>query len=100
MILSDYYCASCDTEQERAVSSPAPDEVPCVFCDQRASWQPPRIKSMSVAASVSRGPVAKPDSPMYLDTRELGEGMPASEWREKRRKLYQERRHREFKRGD
>lgn len=99
MILADYRCESCGTDQEHTVSSPAPDDVPCEFCDDRAVWQPSPLISR-VATTVVRGPVAKPDSPMYLDTRELGEGMPLAEFKEKRRKLYQERRHREFKRGD
>jgi hypothetical protein len=53
-----------------------------------------------VATSVVRGPVAKPDSPMFCDTRELGEGMKMGEWKAKRQKLYAERRHREFKGGE
>ncbi len=48
-------------------------------------------------AEVQRGRVDKPDSPMYLDTRELGEGMPYDDWRAKRDKLYEERRHKEAK---
>ena len=99
MILSDYFCFTCNTEQEHTVPSPAPDDVACEFCDARATWQPSPIIG-SVAASVERGKVARPESPMFLDTRELGEGMPLAEFKEKRRKLYQERRHKEFKRGD
>jgi hypothetical protein len=34
---------------------------------------------------------------MYLDTRELGEGMPYQEWRDKRDRLYRDRRHAESK---
>ncbi len=51
----------------------------------------------AVKASVVRGPVSRPDSPMYLNTRKLGEGQSLSEFKAERRKLYEERRHKEGK---
>jgi hypothetical protein len=99
MILVDYRCDACGTDQEHMVDAPAPDDVACEFCDARATWQPSPLVSR-VATTVVRGPVAKPDSPMFCDTRALGEGQKLSEWKADRQKLYQERRHREFKRGD
>lgn len=98
MILADYHCASCETVREYAVDSPSPDGVPC-SCGTRATWVPTPIIG-TIATSVARGKVARPDSPMFCDTRNLGEGQPLHEWKEERRKMYQERRHREYKRGD
>jgi hypothetical protein len=66
-------------------------------CYEIAEWSPSPIHGSVQAGSVVRGPVSKPDSPMFLDTRELGEGMPLKEFKEKRRKLYEERRHKESK---
>lgn len=100
MILADYTCTSCGDTHERTVESPAPDEMPCEFCDAVAVWSPTPIRGSVRHAEVERGTVAKPDSPYYCDTRALGEGMPLKEWKEKRARYQQERRHREFKRGD
>lgn len=44
-----------------------------------------------------RGGWEKPARPTYLDTRELGEGMPKDEWLEKRRKIRDEQRWKEVK---
>jgi hypothetical protein len=95
MILSSYLCPTCG-EIELMVSSPSPDVAPC-DCGAFADWLPSPIHGSVQASSVVRGTVAKPDSPMFLDTRELGEGMPLKEFKEKRRKLYEERRHKEGK---
>jgi hypothetical protein len=97
MILSDYYCTTCADSFEALVPSPSPDEQECPHCGELAGWHPTPIHGSVQASSVVRGTVAKPDSPMFLDTRELGEGMPHKEWKEKRRKLYAERRHKEGK---
>lgn len=95
MILADYLCPVC-LEVEILVASPAPDVVAC-DCGAMAEWMPSAIHGSVRMGEVSRGPVAKPDSPMFLDTRELGEGMPLKEFKAKRRKLYEERRHKESK---
>lgn len=70
------------------------DGVPCA---EVCRWLPTPIHGSVRLGEVTRGPVAKPDSPMFLDTRALGEGMPMKEWKAKRRKLYEERRHKEGK---
>ncbi len=66
-------------------------------CDYPSPWSPSPVRGRVRIGEVVRGGVDKPDSPMYLNTRELGEGMPMSEWREKRDKMYAERRHKESK---
>ena len=97
MILADYFCRTCSDSFEATVPSPAPDEQECPYCGEQAGWLPSPIRGSVRAGEVVRGPVAKPESPMFLDTRALGEGMPMSEWKAKRRKLYEERRHKEGK---
>lgn len=69
-------------------------EYPCRY---RAEWRISAPHGSVKQFEVVRGGVAKPDSPMYLDTRELGNGMPYSEWRAKRDKVYEERRWKESK---
>lgn len=98
MILVDFTCPTCGTF-ECLVDSPAPDAISCE-CGELAAWQPTPVMGSVRIAEVERGKVAKPDSPYFCDTRELGEGMPLQEWRDKRAKYAQERRWREFKRGD
>ena len=97
MILADYYCRTCADSFEATVPSPSPDEHECPFCGEMAGWLPTPIQGSVRAGEVVRGPVSKPDSPMFCDTRELGEGMPMKEWKAKRAKLYEERRHKESK---
>ena len=79
MIRADYYCAFCDSTQEHTVSSPAPDEVPCEFCEFTAQWSPTPIMGRVKIGEVLRG---KSDErpPGMLDTRPLAEGMPKKEW--------------------
>ena len=102
MIVCDYICTSpdCGDVQEHTVPSPAPDIVECETCGEEAHWLPSPIRGSVRVGEVERGKVAKPDSPMFCDTRELGEGMPLSEWKAKRAKMYEERRFQERKRGD
>lgn len=69
------------------------DGVPCPDgCGEIAD----RVMSAPFGAvdhvSVVRGSVAKPDSPLYLDTRALGEGMSMQEFKAKREKIDQEKR--------
>ena len=98
MILADYCCYECRLTFEQMVESPSPDKVWCHRCDSNwALWSPSPVRGRVRLGEVERGGVDKPDSPMYLDTRELGAGMPMEEWRAKRDKLYQERRHKESK---
>jgi hypothetical protein len=110
MILADY-CCPCHGHFEQMVESPSPDEVPCpavyecnppatrrnVLCGLPSPWAPSPIRGRVNHAEVVRGTVDRPESPMMLDTRALGEGQPYSEWRESRDKMYRERRHKESK---
>lgn len=114
MILSDFTCpyhgrfellAESDAE-----TAPCPELVSAyegedigdsggdgVPCGQPSPWTPAPIRCRVRIGEVERGGVGKPASPMFLDTRELGEGMPMEEWRAKRDKVYEERRHKEAK---
>lgn len=90
MILADYLCSTCGPF-EATVASPSPDHVMCA-CGSLAPWMPaPLVHRMAV--STTRGKSEKPERPGWLDTRELGEGMPMSEWRAKRAKVTNEERH-------
>ena len=73
------------------------DSVPCPLCGSPSEWRISAPHGSVRLAEVVRGGVAQPDSPMYLSTRELAEGMSRSEWRAKRDKIYEERRHKESK---
>lgn len=95
MILSDYRCSTCGPFEALAPSDA--DAVDCPECGERSPWMPAPVHGRVRLGEVVRGKVAKPDSPMFLDTRDLGAGMPLKEWRAKRDKIYQERRHKEGK---
>jgi hypothetical protein len=97
VILSDYWCTTCADSFEALVPSPSPDEQECPHCGELAGWLPTPIHGSVQVATVERGKVTKPDSPMFCDTRSLGEGQPLKEWKEQRKKLYVERRHKESK---
>ncbi len=116
MILADFDCPehgifealvdadlefACCTEPRAACTCIHPDDrcgVDCVTeCGIVSPWSPSPVRGRVRIGEVVRGGVDQPDSPMYLNTRELGEGMPMSEWREKRDKMYAERRHKESK---
>jgi hypothetical protein len=95
VILSDFTCPEHGTF-ERLVDVSA-ESVPCRECGADCPWTPAPIRCRVRIGEVERGGVDKPDSPMYLDTRELGEGMPYDEWKAKRDKVYEDRRHKESK---
>lgn len=84
MIRADYRCEA-HGDFEAVVESPSPDDVPCPECLRRATWVPFPVMGRVKNGEVTRGPVEKAP-PGALDTRELGEGMPLSEWRKKREK--------------
>ena len=96
-ILSDYFCPACDVSFETLVTAPSPDVVACPDCDGPASWQPAAVLGRVKRDEVVRGKYEKPERKTWLDTRELGEGMPLSEWKEKRRKIRDEQRWKEVK---
>ncbi len=70
---------------------------PGVKPDGTLSGSPSPVRGRVRAAEVERGGVDRPDSPMFLNTRALGEGQPYDEWRKDRDKLYRDRRHKESK---
>lgn len=94
-MLQDFLCDDCGP-----ISTIAPrdvDSTPCPDCGKPARWVISAPRVAIPIAEVVRGGVAKPDSPMYLDTRPLAEGMPLTEWKARRQKLYEERRWKESK---
>ncbi len=104
MILSDFTCPHHGRFETLAESDA--ESMPCRsvdagcidgYCDHPSPWSPSPVRGRVRIGEVERGGVDKPDSPMFLDTRELGNGMPMSEWRAKRDKLYRDRRHKEAK---
>jgi hypothetical protein len=97
MILNDYECPTGHGVFEALADRDALDWHPCPVCSKPSILIMPAPMGRVRLAEVERGGVSKPDSPMFLDTRELGEGMPMEEWRAKRDKVYEERRHKESK---
>ena len=97
MILCDYLCGGCTATFEAMVGSPAPDDVICPECGSMAAWSPSPVLGRVKSIEVSRGGYAKPDRKTWLDTRELGEGMPLAEFKAKRRKIREEQTWRETK---
>jgi hypothetical protein len=114
VILSDFTCpehgrfeALADSDAEFACCTAPIAKCTCMHPDDRCgadcvtecgivgAWSPSPVHGRVRTAEVERGGVDKPDSPMFLDTRELGEGMPMEEFRAKRDKMYEERRHAE-----
>lgn len=76
-------------------TAPDLDFVPCPFddCPHDAEWRiaaPGHVKVK--AGEVTRGGYQKPERPGWLDTRELGEGMPLDEWKAKRAALREQER--------
>ncbi len=96
LMLQDFLCPECGF-----ISALAPrdcDGIQCPDgCGNVAGWVISAPFGWVNGVSVVRGGVAKADSPMYLDTRPLGEGMPMAEWKANRAKLQLERRHKERK---
>ncbi len=110
MILADFTCpdhgrfealAESDAESHpcpeliSAYEGEEAEDVGSASCSEVCPWSPSPVHGRVRLAEVERGGVDKPDSPMYLDTRKLGEGQPYEEFRAERDKLYEERRHKE-----
>jgi hypothetical protein len=96
LISNEYLCDS-HGRFSATVERDGPDCHPCPLCSRPSIWVISAPMGRVRTAEVQRGGVDKPDSPMFLDTRELGEGMPFDQWRAKRDKMYEERRHKEAK---
>ncbi len=94
-ISQDFACYDCGPFS--ALTSRDDDTAPCPDCDNPAEWVMSAPHGSVRLAEVVRGGVAKADSPMFLDTRPLAEGMSMTEWKAKREKLQIERRHAERK---
>lgn len=92
MILVDYRCDACSTDQEHMVESPAPDFVGCEFCDEQARWSPSPVMGRVRLIEVTRGKWEKPERKTYLDTRKLGEGQDLEEFQAERRKVWRDHR--------
>lgn len=92
--LQDFECDTCGMVE---VLAPICDVTKCPCCDGWAVWRISAPHGVVRQAEVVRGGVARPDSPMYLDTRPLAEGMSREEWKAKREKIYAERRWKESK---
>src|SRR5688572_6427817 len=92
MILVDYFCAACDSDQEHMVDAPAPDFVECEFCSEQAQWVPSAIIGRVRRVEAVRGKWEKPERPTYLDTHDLGEGQSVEEFQAKRRKVWRDHR--------
>lgn len=90
MILSDFTCPY--HGRFEALADAEAESHPCGSCSVLAPWSPSPVRGRVRLGEVERGAVARPDSPMMLDTRSLGEGEPYADWRARRDKMYQERR--------
>lgn len=116
-VVATYTCpehGEFDTEVERDANGEAPDTISCplmltangealgVTCDLPATWTPTPVSCRVRRFEVVRGGWEKPERPTYLDTRKLGEGQSMGEFREQRRKIWDEKRKQDvinFKRG-
>lgn len=95
-ILAEYLCPKHGVFEE-LVARPSPDYMPCPDCNEISPWTittPPLGKVRAV--EVERGGWQKPENPGWLDTRELGEGMPLEEWKAKRAKIRDEQRRKDL----
>lgn len=103
-ILAEYLCPV-HGAFERLVERPTPDEVFCSveideinLCGLSSTWTITAAPFGKVrGVEVERGGWQKPDNPGWLDTRDLGEGMPLDEWRAKRAKIRDEQRRKDLK---
>ncbi len=94
-IARDFACHDCGPFS--AVVDRDTNTCPCPDCGAPTPFVLSPVRGSVRLAEVVRGGVAKADSPMYLDTKPLAEGMSMTEWKAKREKLQIERRHAERK---
>lgn len=99
-MMQDFLCDNCGP-----ISAVAPRDVDGILCPDGcgriAVWVMSAPASIGVRiAEVVRGGVARQERPEWLSTRELAEGMSMQEWRAKRDKVQEEKRHVEAKEFD
>lgn len=73
-----------------------------VLCKQPATWTPSAVACRVRRIEAVKGKWEKPEKRTYLDTRELGEGQDIDDFREKRAKIWEEKRQQDvmaFKKG-
>ena len=102
MRLSDFDCPAHGLFEQMADSSA--DEVFCPSVDENGNacglaspWRPSPVVGRMKLGEVSRGKSEGPPSKNYMDTRDLGDGMTMTEWRARRAKVHEERRHKSNK---
>lgn len=90
--LAEYCCDEHGRFDAWVSRDDVPDEQPCPECETPSPWvigaPTPKV---SFASAAVHGGYTRPEHPMALDTRELGEGMPVNEWRKKRAKKWADR---------
>lgn len=94
-------------EVMRDENGDAPDAVACPEacecdeytheCGERSTWTPSAPMGIVKRWEVVRGKYEKPERKTFLDTRKLGEGQSIEEFRAERRKVWEDKRHRETK---
>ncbi len=110
--LADYECPL--HGQFEATAPDAADTVPCPEpmhdaacvqseccsdvrpCGLASPWLPSPVVGR-VKVGTTRGRYEKAPTPYHLDTSELAEGMPLSQWKEKRRKVWRDLRWKQAK---
>lgn len=92
----EYECDLCGVFAE-TVETPHPGSRPCPTCGRPSPLVVSAVAGRVKLGEVSRGKVADAPSPYALDTRPLAEGMPLAEFKQKRAKLWREKREREWK---
>jgi hypothetical protein len=95
-IIRDYRCPEhglFELLEERADVG----DKPCPACGIASEFAISPVHGKVKAVETSRGGWQKPEHPGWLDTRELGEGMPLDEWQEKRRGMREEQRRKDLK---
>ena len=88
--LTDYRCVACGRTWESLEDRDAELTECACDCGGRAHRRLAAPKIRPCYASVTRGPVSRPP-PGALDTRDLGDRMPRSEWRKRQEKIRRER---------
>lgn len=95
-IVREYECPDCGAFA-MTVERPSPEVYACPGCGKESTMIASAVAGRVKLGEVSRGGVAEAPSPYALDTRPLAEGMPLSEFKQKRAKLWREKREREWK---